>query len=209
MAFIDDSFRYPHGKRKELNNNRQGETVSPDTLAALKSGDHTAFEKIYYHFGNSVMHFLKVLTRSEEVAGDITQETFITLWEKRDRIDPSKNIKTYLYTIARNNAINYFNREKLWDKYATQSDIPEIDTDSSEELLIAKETEMLVRIAVSRMPKMRRRVFELSRYEGWSHEKIAAELNISKSNVSDHLYQATKDIREIIVLFIVFFIGGY
>jgi len=209
MAFLKDSYGSPHEKVKELNGKQPKETVSPDILMALRAGDHRAFENIYYHFGNSVMHFLKVLTRSDEVAGDITQETFITLWEKRDRIDPSRNIKTYLYTIARNNAINYFNREKLWDKYAVQSDVSEIDADSSEELLIAKETEMLIRIAVSRMPKMRRRVFELSRYEGWSHDKIAAELNISKSNVSDHIYQATKDIKEIIILFIVLFIGGY
>lgn len=153
------------------------------------------------------MHFLQVLTRSEEIADDITQETFITLWEKRGRLDPGKNIKTYLYTIARNNAITYFNREKLRDKYAAQSDIPEAVSDTSEELLIAKETEILIRIAVSRMPKTRRRVFELSKYENWSHEKIADELKISKSNVSDHLYQASRDIREIIVLFLIMFVG--
>lgn len=208
MSAKTDSPKSTNKKAEFPKNDNVFNNAPQDIINALISGDHTAFEKIYYHFGSSIKYFLKVLTRSDEIAEDITQETFITLWEKRGNIDPSKNLKTFLYTIARNSAITYFNREKLLDKYTVQSGFSEDDQYSSEELLIAKETDMLIRIAVSRMPKMRRRVFELSKYEGWSHDRIAAELNISKSKVSDHLYQATKDIREIIVLFIALFIGS-
>lgn len=179
--------------------------VSPEIVRAFRDGDHLAFEKIYYHYSNSINNFLKLLTRSEELANDITQETFISAWERRSQIDENKNIKTYLYTIARNAAITYFNREKLFEKYATyMSAVPEGDAATSEEILIAKETEILIRIAISRMPKLRRRVFELSRYEGWSNERIADELEIKTSNVYDHLYQANKDIREILVSFLLF-----
>ena len=183
----------------------QGGEISPDLLRALRAGDHVAFEKIYFHYSDSINRFLQLLTRSEELADDITQETFIAVWERREQIDLRKNIKTYLYTIARNTAITHFNREKLRDKYAWyMSGVPEGDAATSEEVLIGKETEILIRIAVSRMPKLRRRVFELSHYEGWPKEKIADELKINTSNVYDHLYQANKDIKEVLMAFLIF-----
>lgn len=182
-------------------------TLPPKVIEALREGDHTAFEKLYYHYSNSILHFLKALTRSDETANDIMQETFATVWEKREQLDLGKNIKTYLYTIARNKTITYFNREKLLDKYISDYDTGN-NADSSEELLIAKETDLLIRIIVSRMPKMRQRVFELSRYEGRTNEEIAQELNISKNNVYDHLYQATKDIKEVISAFLLFILAA-
>lgn len=184
-----------------------GEDISPEVIVSLRAGDHLAYEKFYYHYASSIRRFLLALTRSEELAEDITQETFISVWEKREQLDPSKNIRTYLYTIARNATITYFNREKVKDKYfRTILSEPEGEA-GGEELLIAKETDLLIRIAVSRMPSLRRKVFELSRFEGWSNERIAEELNISKNNVYDHIYQATKDIKEILSLFILLFIS--
>lgn len=180
--------------------------ISSEIITALCAGDHIAYEQVYYHYSDSIRRFLITLTRSEDMAEEITQETFIKIWEKRDSIDSSKNFKTYLYTIARNAALSYFNREQIRTKYSRLV-LPEEEDYSSDELIIARETEILIGIAVSRMPKMRRRVFELSRYEGWPNEKIADELHISRSNVYDHLYQATKDIKEVISVFIMLFVS--
>lgn len=186
----------------------QREEIPQEVVVALRDGDHRAYEQLYYHYSSSIRRFLLTLTRSEELADDITQEVFVAVWEKREQLDPARNIRTYLYTIARNTTMNYFNREKIRDKYY-RSILPETEQDAgSDELLIAKETDLLIRIAVSRMPALRRRVFELSRYEGWSNERIAQELDMSKSNVYDHIYQATKDIKEILSLFILLFISG-
>ena len=183
------------------------EELSPEVIGALRDGDHRAYEQLYYHYSSSIRRFLQVLTRSDELADDITQETFITIWEKREQIDPAKNIRTYLYTIARNATITYFNREKIKDKYYRSITVDDDASAGSDDLLIAQETELLIRIAVSRMPAMRRKVFELSRFEGWDNERIARELNISKNNVYDHIYQATKDIKEILALFVALFIS--
>ncbi len=179
-------------------------------LQALKEGNHDAYDEVYIRYRDPIYNFLKILTRSDVAAEEIAQEVFVNVWEKRDKINPAKNIKSYLYTIARNAALQYFNRQKVHGRFTDFSAAAgNSESVSSEELVIAKETEILIEIALSRMPAQRRRVFEMSHYEGLSNEIIAEQLEISKSNVTSHLSNARKDIKEVLALFILLFIASH
>ena len=183
--------------------------IPVETLEALRQGDHTAYREVYLHYITPITRFLKLLTASEHDAEEIAQEVFINVWEKRERIDPAGNIKSFLYAIARNAALDHFKHKKVRQKYADNIlATADEDSVSSEEIVIAKETEILIRIAVERMPKQRRTIFSLSRYEGLSNDEIAARLNISKNTVENHLTSAKKDIREVIAFFILLFIAS-
>ncbi len=72
--------------------------------------------------------------------------------------------------------------------------------------LIARETEMLVKMTVNRMPPKRRLVYRLSRYEHKTNEEISRELAISKKMVEKHLRDSLAEIREVLK-FIVIFLG--
>ncbi|MDR1273663.1 MAG: RNA polymerase sigma-70 factor [Odoribacteraceae bacterium] len=173
--------------------------ITPVILNALKAGSHDAYKEVYLHYADPVFHFLKLLMRSEEDAKEITQEVFIQLWEKRGRVDPAKSIKGYLYTIARNAAMNFFERKKVYSKYATFVHcLQEESSASSEDIIMAQEMATLIDAAISRMPTQRQKVFLLSREEGLSMDEIAQQLNISKNTVESHLSTAKKEIREIL-----------
>jgi RNA polymerase sigma-70 factor (ECF subfamily) len=173
--------------------------ITPAILKSLKAGNHDAFKEVYLHYADPVFHFLKLLTRSEEDAKEITQEVFIQLWEKRDRVDPEKSIKGYLYTVARNAALNFFEHKKVYTKYVTFVHcLQEERAASSEEIIMARETATLIDAAVSRMPTQRQKVFLLSREEGLSMDEIARQLHISKNTVESHLSTAKREIREIL-----------
>ncbi|WP_336526895.1 sigma-70 family RNA polymerase sigma factor, partial [Bacteroides acidifaciens] len=62
--------------------------------------------------------------------------------------------------------------------------------------------EVLLSIAIEKMPPQRKRIFQMSRKKGMNNEEIANELHISKRTVENHLTQALKDIRKIISLLI-------
>lgn len=177
-------------------------SVSVDTLTALRDGDHNAFDEVYLHFITPVTSFLKVLLRNEEDAKEIAQEVFMKVWENRAKLDPGKNIKGFIYTFARFYAMNYFDRKKVRDKYSSfASHLPE-EYMSVDEVVIGKETALLVEMVLRRMPSQREKVFRMSRNEGMSNDQIAESLNISKRTVETHISAAIKDIKEVITLLI-------
>ena len=58
---------------------------------------------------------------------------------------------------------------------------------------------------MNRMPKQRRTIFELFQQEGLSHDEIAGQLGISKETVYNQLSLARKELREIILVFVLLF----
>lgn len=194
-------------EKKQAAYSRSLGSIPPEVLTALRQGDHGAFREVYLHYATPVRDFLTLLTRSADQAEEITQEIFITLWEKRERIDPDKSIKGYLYTIARNSALKLFEQQKVRSRYAASPANRPDDESASDQILIAEETELLIEIAVSRMPDQRRRVFELSRKEGLKSTEIAERLGISRHTVDNHLATAKKELRQLISLFLLLFIA--
>jgi len=178
-----------------------GGKITRGLLIDLRGGDPSAFETVYLHYAGPVKNFLTALTRSDEAGDEITQEVFVTLWEKRDRIDPERGISGYLYTIAKNYAFKYLSKGKHLvyesDGVAEPSDLER----SPAEILIQKEKELLVEIAIRRMPTQRRKIFEMSRKEGLSNGEIAEKLNLSKNTVENHITSALKDLREVLTFF--------
>jgi RNA polymerase sigma-70 factor (ECF subfamily) len=66
---------------------------------------------------------------------------------------------------------------------------------STEDQLNAKESEELVHQALTQLSSQKRRIFELSRYEGLNHEQIADHLNLSKSTVKNHIVDILRHIK--------------
>jgi len=204
MLFENKQRNKSSGSLKSKNSMREVEVITPEITFELKCGNEEAFKTVYVHYYNSIQKFLFSLLRSKEESEEITQDVFMTLWEKREQIDPASNIKSFIYTIARNAAMNFFDRQKVIERFSRTVIINESDDITSEDIFIAQETELLIKLIVTNMPKTRRVVFEMSQYQNMDHEAIATTLGISKLNVANHLAHARKEIKGIIALFLLF-----
>lgn len=178
--------------------------VTPETVRRLSEGDHEAYETIYLHYVNPLLRFMAKFTGSYEEGEEVVQDVFVRLWGNRHRVDPTRNIKSFLFTIARNAALDRIKKKHRF------SDVADYDTDAgggyiADEKMIAKDTRLLIEIAVGNMPRNRREVFRMHQ-EGLSYSEIAQRLNISVDNAQQYVSRARKDIKEILTLILFFFI---
>ena len=157
------------------------------------------FEGFFLDYYPRVKGFINGLLQDAEEAEDLSQDIFMSLWQNRGNLKQIDNLDAYLFRIARNAVYRYIERSLLFKNYQSRqlsddnSDLYEIESE-----LNAKELELIIAIAVERMPSQRRKIYQMSREQGLSNENIARELNISKRTVENHLTQALADIRKIL-----------
>lgn len=182
--------------------------ITPEILAALRDGDYRAFDRIYFLCFGPIEIFARMLLRNDSEAEEVCQELFAKLWEKRENIDPQRNFKSYMYTLVKSAVLNRLEHKNVVNKYVNFRLKSEPDMEySPDESLMSNEVSLMVQIAIDRMPEQRQRVFRMSRMEELSNEQIAKRLNITTATVRAHLHHATKELRELMALFILLFMA--
>lgn len=178
--------------------------ITPRQLAALKNGSEDAFNDIYCRYREPLLNFLHALLKDLDEAKEITQKVFIDIWIKKENIDPDKNIQGFLFRIARNYVMNYFDHEKVRKKYAAHSAVNRDFGISPEEHAFATDIDHVICLAIDRMPRKRQTVFKLKYENGMSYEEIARELSVRVETIRSHISTGRKELEKIFRVFIVF-----
>lgn len=178
---------------------QHGEAVSNKKLIKkIRGGSKPAFEQLFNLHYSNLQRFLWGYVKSSHVAEELVQDVFLKVWENRSTLNPDKNIKTYIYKIGRNLAIDYIRHKKIeqeWEKEKkTLYSISLLRQDLGEKKshkTILKE----VKKAIEKLPERRRQVFILSRFDGMTYKEIANVLEISVNTVETHIYRSLKTLR--------------
>lgn len=177
--------------------------ISAETLHNLQNGDAKAFEEVFVFYFKKIKIFIAAYVKSDSEAEELAEDLFVNLWINRKAIQPNKSFNSYMHTIARNEALNHLRHKKVVQSYESQVSLNDY-SDCSDEELIARETALLIDMAIDRMPEQRKKIFKLSRQQGLKNEEIAILLNTTKRNVESQLSLALKEIRQAISILILF-----
>ncbi|AZU63190.1 RNA polymerase sigma factor SigX [Neobacillus mesonae] len=74
----------------------------------------SVFEELYKKYHQDVFQFLFYMVRNREQAEDLVQEVYIRVFKSYNRFEGKSSEKTWLFSIARNVAIDYFRKQKGW-----------------------------------------------------------------------------------------------
>jgi len=164
------------------------------------------FTAYFRTYENPLYYFALKTVQSELLARDIIQEVFIKLWSIREQFGNIHNMEDYLYRMVRNKVMDVLrqlaNDQRLRADYFeghTWEESPIYDTIS------AKEYEIALAEAISKLPPQRRLIYQLSQVEGRSRNEIARELDISPSTVKNQLTAALNFLRKVVAGQIKFF----
>lgn len=165
-------------------------------LPESNGGDeHQLFTDLFRTYGPKIFFYYKKYVKRNEVAEDLLQEVFASLWTKRDYLRKEKNIEGYLFVSARNQLYNHLKQAVA----ETTAFLPEkglaFSYDHVEETVRYKETEATYYEALSTLPAQRRKAFILSREQGLSYQEIAQLMGISPRTVEKHISEALQLLR--------------
>lgn len=170
---------------------------------SLKSGEESAFKLVFKMWYEQLLHFAKEYVINEEIAKNMVQDAYLKLWEKRKKLNPESNLKSYLYTLTKNNCINYLNKIKVRQSYEKHiknnyeelllnyQALSSLDFDA----LSFDELNELIQTTIDSLPEKCRKVFKMSRYDDLKNREIAEKLEISERTVEDHISKALSKLR--------------
>lgn len=158
---------------------------------------HEAFEKLYLHFSPGMRAYAATLVGDQEIALDLVQDLFATIWTNRRNLISIDNIATYLYSSLKNNAVHYLKTRKRGTTFLEeQSDRVILECSNPEINAIDRENRQLLEAAINSLPHKCRLIFRLIKDEGLKYKDVASLLDISVKTVEAHMTLAYNRIVE-------------
>jgi RNA polymerase sigma-70 factor (family 1) len=165
-------------------------------LTQVSQGDRQAFQVLYKSCYPLIQRYIQLFEPSPGILDELTQDVFVRIWEKRDRLEAVESFKGYLFLVTRNVVFNFIRALKVRQKVKEldESSSPPVN-DLENELLFKQYYEIALE-AMNKLPPGRRKVLKMSIDDGLSLDEIATELSISRSGVKKQLYAATAYVRQ-------------
>ncbi len=167
-----------------------------EMIDLLKAGDNQAYNKLFNEYSNKLFYYALSLTGDYSFAKDIVQNAFIKTFECRKKLNPDYSIEGFLFKITYNMFVNSYHKNKLrlkihdeYMKYLNQINSPENDTENYKSLNLVSES-------IEKLPKKCKKIFILSKKQGYSNKEISQILNLSIKTVEAQITIAFKKIKE-------------
>lgn len=182
-------------------------------MRRLRAGDDLALNEIMGRWQRPLTTFLLRFTGNETVAVDLAQETFVRVYQSRDRFEPKGAFSTWLFAIAANQARQYFRWQKRHPSFSLDAE-PEnpkersianklsTDGDGPSDAALRSEKARLVRECVLTLPDDLREAVILFEYEDLSHMEIARIAGCTSKAIETRLYRARGILREKLARFL-------
>jgi len=173
-------------------------------IKAAAEGSVEDFRKLYEFYSAPIYKFILGMTGDEAEAEDITQETFIKVYYKLEKLKAPGYFRFWLYRIARNEVYQRHRKLKRLSEVSIDNEeigyyefIPDEKNGlDPEKQIISRELDSVVRQALMSLKPKYRDVFILAVQERMSYEEIAQIVGRSVVSVKTDIYRARQAVKE-------------
>jgi RNA polymerase sigma factor (sigma-70 family) len=177
--------------------NRAAADDDVDALALpFHQGDPESVRELYRLTGKAAFSVAYRVLENRSLAEDAVQQAFLSAWRSRDRLDPSRGIRLWLFSIVKRAALDVQRRERL----RTHGNI---DDAASHPALIEDPPGIeqaweawRVREALERLPPDERELVRLQHFVGLTHTEIAERLDMPLGTVKSRSHRAHHRLAE-------------
>ncbi len=153
-------------------------------ITLLKDGDESALNIIVKDFSKNLQFFTYNIVHDRETADEIVFDSFLKLWQQRERIQSPDHMRSFLYVTARNASFDHIYSAKrqvpINDDLA--GSLKSMDVDVLTGII---HTELIQRIytELEQLPAKYATIFKLSYLDGLSTEEVCQRLDITANAV--------------------------
>jgi len=166
-------------------------------MARVRAGDELAFELLFRRYEARLYAYLWRRVRDEELAADLTQETFVRLWQSRLRWQDSGSMGAYLIRTAQRLTIDEYRRREVRNRWSQDAAVASASAvRAPDQDLEERELRLRLDEAICALPERTREVFILKRDAGLSYREIAELMEISPKTVDAHMNRALRQLRD-------------
>lgn len=174
-----------------------GDGALPQLFARVASGDEKALEAIYRLASPVLLGLVTRIVSRREIAEDIVQETFLTLWQRRTEYQTERGTPmAWLATIARHKAIDHIRRRdsRSMEQDISECEVPDEFVDPLSALDKAQDQAQVV-ADLSRLDPERLQMILLAFVFGWSRERLGEHFHKPTGTIKTWLHRSLMDIQ--------------
>ncbi|MCD7033324.1 RNA polymerase sigma factor SigX [Metabacillus sp. GX 13764] len=160
------------------------------------------FQKIYEKYHQDIFQFLFYMVKNREQAEDLVQEVYIRVLKSYDRFEGRSSEKTWLFSIARHVAIDWFRKQKTvkqrildkfdWDNQQVQDQSP-----LPEEIALQNEEVQRMYRSLDKCSIDQQTVIILRYIQGLSIAETADSLGWTESKVKTTQHRGIKTLKKL------------
>lgn len=165
-------------------------------LDSCRKGNRNGQDRLYKEYYGYSMSICLRYSRTREEAVEIVNDGFVKIFTRLDMYSKGLSFKGWLRKVMINSAIDYFRRN---EKHYHSLDISHVPYASSSESVLDKLSAEEIVSAIQLLPPSYRMVFNLFVIEGYKHDEIANQLNISVGTSKSNLAMARNKMKKILI----------
>jgi len=171
-----------------------------DIWEKFKSGNLEVFSKIYQQHIKSLYNYGLTFTRDKDVVQDCVQDLFIYIWNTKENLGTTDNIKYYLFKALRRSILQKLASEERFENITKKQTDQELVQFSAEYLLIAdqvaEEQKTMIFRAMKALNPLQYEAIYLKFFDNLSFEQVAEIMVMDKKATYKLISKAIEVLRK-------------
>jgi RNA polymerase sigma factor (sigma-70 family) len=165
-------------------------------MSAYVAGNSRAFEQLFVRLAPRVHGFFLRSFRSESVADDLLQDTFMKVHRAREQFDGRQRFAPWLFAVAARVRLDELRKRLRLPEDADEEALARADEQAPRDPPPDTDLQDAVRAALARLPESQRAVIHLHRYEGMTFPEIAQALGTTAGAIKLRAFRGYETLRK-------------